>query len=103
MASRGVTVHVASPGYIETNLSNAALSGDGQAYNQRLDSSNTTQAAAAHPDQVAVQILEGVARGKMDFTVAAGFLATLAIFWRRLCPPLLWALLVRLYRRSVMQ
>ena len=34
MASSCVTVHVASPGYIRTNLSISALTGDGEAHGQ---------------------------------------------------------------------
>lgn len=30
LASSGVTVHVASPGYIRTNLSRSAIKGDGE-------------------------------------------------------------------------
>lgn len=34
VASSGVSVHVASPGYIRTNLSRSAITGDGKLYGQ---------------------------------------------------------------------
>lgn len=96
LASSGVGVHVASPGYIRTNLSRSAVTGDGKAYG-KLDA---TTAAGADPDNVAVTVLESVAKGKMDFTVASGATATAAIYLRTLCPPVLRSLLVNRFDRA---
>lgn len=96
LASSGVGVHVASPGYIRTNLSRSAITGDGRAHG-KLD---VTTAAGADPDDVAVAVLESVAKGKMDFTVASGASATAAIYLRTLCPPLLRSLLARRFEKA---
>ena len=37
LATSGVSVHVASPGYIRTNLSMSAITGDGEAYGKMDD------------------------------------------------------------------
>jgi dehydrogenase/reductase SDR family protein 7B len=92
LASSGITVHVASPGYIRTNLSTNAVTGDGKNYG-KLD---PTTAAGADPDDVAIEILDLVTNGRNDFTVASSFSATIAIWLRLLCPPLLqWSLVKR--------
>ena len=96
LAGNGVTVHVASPGYIRTNLSLSAVTGDGNPYG-KLDA---TTAAGADPDDVAVIVLDSVAKDKMDFTVASTFSATLAIYIRLLCPPLLRYSLVKRFEKS---
>lgn len=41
LASSGVTVHVASPGYIRTNLSRSALTGDGTPHG-KMDSATAS-------------------------------------------------------------
>ena len=91
-----MTVHVASPGYIRTNLSRSAVTGDGKAYGKM----DATTEAAAEPDDVAVTILDSVANGKMDFTVASGLSATVAIYLRLLCPPLLRFSLVKRFDKG---
>ncbi|CAB9500497.1 Dehydrogenase/reductase SDR family member 7B [Seminavis robusta] len=96
LASTGVTVHVASPGYIRTNLSLSAVTGDGKAYG-KVD---PTTAAGADPDEVAVTILDAVTKGSADFTVASGFSATVAIYLRTLCPAVLRSLLNKRYEKS---
>ena len=96
LASSGVTVHVASPGYIRTNLSRSAVTGDGKAYGKM----DATTEAGAEPDDVAVTILDSVANGKMDFTVASGLSATVAIYLRLLCPPLLRFSLVKRFDKG---
>lgn len=45
LASSGVTVHVASPGYIRTNLSRSAITGDGTPHG-KMDS--VTASGASH-------------------------------------------------------
>lgn len=98
LKSRGVTVHTVSPGYIRTNLSNSAMTGDGTAYGK----TDETTAAGADPTQVAVDILDRVVTsGQEDFTIAATFSAVVAIYLRTLCPGLLRSLLVSRYEKSV--
>ena len=99
LASSGVTVHVASPGYIRTNLSLSAVTGDGKAYG-KLD---PTTAAGADPDDVAVAILNAVTQGKADFTVASGLSATVGIYLRLLCPGVLRSQLVKRYEKAQVQ
>ena len=96
LASDGITVHVASPGYIRTNLSNAAITGDGSLYGKTDD----TTANGSDPDLVAVEILDGVAEGKADMIVAASVSARLAIWLRFLAPSLLQSLLVKRFDKS---
>jgi dehydrogenase/reductase SDR family member 7B len=96
LASSGVTVHVVSPGYIRTNLSMSAVTGDGTPYG-KLDS---TTAAGADPDDVAVTVLDAVTKGKADFTVASTFSATLAIYLRLLFPAVLRKLLVQRFEKA---
>ena len=96
MASSGIQVHVASPGYIRTNLSQSAVTGDGSAYGK----TDATTAAGADPEDVAVTILNSVAKGKMDFTVASSLSATAAIYLRTLCPALLRTLLVKRFDKA---
>ena len=99
LASSGITVHVASPGYIRTNLSMAAMTGNGQVYGKLDD----TTANGADPNQVAIQILNAVTQGKTDFTVASNLSATIAIYLRLLCPSLLRKLLVQRFEKSQLE
>lgn len=96
LASSGVTVHVASPGYIRTNLSRSAVTGTGEAYGKM----DATTEAGADPDDVAVTILDSVTNGKMDFTVASSLSATVAIYLRLLCPPLLRSMLAKRFDKA---
>ena len=96
--SSGITVHTVSPGYIRTNLSRSALTGDGTAHGQ-LDA---TTAQGAEPSEVAHELLERcLAQNQVDFTIAAPFSATVAIWLRLLCPGLLRSKLVKRYEKSL--
>ena len=97
LATSGVTVHTVSPGYIRTNLSQSALTGDGTTHGV-LDE---TTAQGADPDQVAAAVLDRVVAGENDFTIAAGFTAKLAIWMRLLCPGILQNMLVKRYEKSL--
>ena len=99
LASSGVTVHVASPGYIRTNLSLSAVTGDGTQYGKM----DETTAKGADPKEVAVSILDSVAKGKADFVVAATPSATAAIWLRLLCPGILRNMLVKRFETSKKQ
>jgi dehydrogenase/reductase SDR family member 7B len=96
LATAGVSVHVASPGYIRTNLSTSAVTGDGSNYG-KLDE---TTANGADPKEVAVTILDSVAKGTADFVVAANFSAKAAIWLRLLCPGILQSMLVKRFQKS---
>lgn len=98
VASHGIRVHCASPGYIRTNLSRSALTGTVGAVHGQLDA---TTAAGADPDHVAANILNrAVANNAADFIVAADGAAVAAIWMRLLCPGLLRHLLVKRYIKS---
>ena len=47
LASAGVSVHIVSPGYIKTNLSRSAITGDGEKYN-KSDASTENGAVSMH-------------------------------------------------------
>ena len=97
LQSSGVSVHTVSPGYINTNLSNSALTGDGTTYGQ----TDATTAAGADPTHVAVELLDRiVTKQEVDFTIAATFSAVAAIYLRTLCPGLLRNLLVKRFEKS---
>jgi dehydrogenase/reductase SDR family protein 7B len=61
-----LSVHVVSPGYIKTNLSVNALTGDGSTYGV-LDE---TTAGGASPDDVADVVMETILRGDQDVVMA---------------------------------
>mmetsp|Transcript_5253 Transcript_5253/g.15209 ORF Transcript_5253/g.15209 Transcript_5253/m.15209 type:complete len:377 (-) Transcript_5253:136-1266(-) len=96
LASSGVTVHVASPGYIRTDLSRSALRGDGQKHG-KMDEAT---ANGADPTDVAVTILNSVAQGTTDFVVAATPSARAAIWLRMIAPKFLENKLARRYEKS---
>ncbi|EJK65436.1 hypothetical protein THAOC_13701, partial [Thalassiosira oceanica] len=97
LSSRGVAVHVASPGYVRTGLSRSAVTGDGSAYGK----TDETTANGADPDDVATYILDSVAAGRTDFVVAATFSARLAIWLKFLAPSFLEKQLVKRKRAVV--
>ena len=92
----GIYVHCVSPGYMATNLSRAAVTGTGRLHGQM----DATTAQGQDPDQVAVEILNRVARGDLDFTVAAGVTARVAMMLRFFCPRLLQGQLRRRYAKT---
>jgi dehydrogenase/reductase SDR family member 7B len=99
LAPSNVTVHCVSPGYIRTNLSKSALTGDGTAHGKM----DTTTENGADPQDVAMEILDKVANGRNDFVVAATTSAKAAIWLRLLCPGLLQTLLVKRFVKSQQQ
>jgi len=97
LATSGVTVHCVSPGYIRTNLSMSAVTGDGSAHGTMDDAT----ANGADPRDVAVEILDtAVAKGKADFVVAATASAKVAIWLRMLFPKVLQNLLVKRFEKA---
>ena len=97
LKSSGVSVHCVSPGYIRTNLSMSAITGDGTKHGKM----DETTASGSDPNEVAVTILNQVASEHVDFVVAATFSAKAAIWLRLLCPALLRSLLVKRYEKSL--
>lgn len=97
LATSDVTVHCVSPGYIRTNLSMSAVTGDGSAHGEM----DETTANGADPRDVAVEILDTtVAKGKADFVVAATPSAKVAIWLRLLLPQVLQNLLVKRFEKA---
>ncbi len=96
LASSGVSVHVVSPGYIRTNLSKSALTGDGTAHGQM----DETTLKGRPPKEVAISLLNSVAQGKGDILVAATFSAKVAIWLRFLFPSLLQRILVKRFDKE---
>ena len=97
LATSKVSVHCVSPGYIRTNLSMSAVTGDGTAHGTMDEAT----AKGADPRDVAVEILDSaVARDKADFVVAATFSAKVAIWLRMLFPQVLRNLLVKRYEKA---
>ncbi|KAG7266670.1 hypothetical protein CRUP_038058 [Coryphaenoides rupestris] len=84
----GLAVTVVSPGYIRTNLSLNAVTGDGSKYGV-LDK---TTAMGRDPRDVARAVLEAVRRRSKD-VVLAGPLPALAVFLRNLWPALFFKIM----------
>ena len=97
LATSDIGVHCVSPGYIRTNLSLSAVTGDGSAHG----SMDETTANGADARDVAIEILDSaVARGKGDFVVAATVSAKVAIWLRLLFPGVLQNLLVKRFEKA---
>ncbi|XP_077358894.1 dehydrogenase/reductase SDR family member 7B isoform X2 [Festucalex cinctus] len=84
----GIPVTVISPGYIRTNLSVNAVTGDGSKYGVV----DVTTATGRDPRHVAQAVLKAV-RHKSKDVVLAGPLPTLAIYLRTLWPALFFKLM----------
>ncbi|KAM9780358.1 dehydrogenase/reductase SDR family member 7B isoform 2-T2 [Neosynchiropus ocellatus] len=84
----GIPVTVISPGYVRTNLSVNAVTGDGSKYGV-LDK---TTATGRDPNSVAQAVLQAVGQKSKD-VLLAGPLATAAIYLRTLWPALFFALM----------
>eukprot|EP00533_Pseudo-nitzschia_delicatissima_P007044 CAMPEP_0116089376 /NCGR_PEP_ID=MMETSP0327-20121206/6392_1 /TAXON_ID=44447 /ORGANISM="Pseudo-nitzschia delicatissima, Strain B596" /LENGTH=384 /DNA_ID=CAMNT_0003580563 /DNA_START=44 /DNA_END=1198 /DNA_ORIENTATION=- len=96
LATSGVSVHCVSPGYIRTNLSLSAVTGDGSAHGTM----DETTANGADPRDVAVEILNKACKGDADFVVAATASAKVAIWLRLLFPKVLQNLLVKRFEKA---
>ena len=80
LAKTGVTVHVASPGFIRTKFEKTA----------EFDTSPRARTRkGAMPDKVAADILNSVAKGKNDFLVASS-LSDRTSMWMRFLAPNVW-------------
>ena len=96
LTSDGVSVHIASPGYIRTNLSMSAVMGNGKTYNKM----DQTTANGADPDEVAASILNLVSAGQTDFIVAATLSAKLALWFKFVRPSFLEHKLAKRFERQ---
>mmetsp|Transcript_23246 Transcript_23246/g.26929 ORF Transcript_23246/g.26929 Transcript_23246/m.26929 type:complete len:394 (+) Transcript_23246:66-1247(+) len=97
LKSSGVQVSCVSPGYINTNLSKGAITGDGSSHGKM----DETTANGADPNDVAVEILDSVVmNGKTDFVVAATLSAKVAIWLKFFSPSLLEKLLVKRFSKA---
>ena len=59
-----------------------------------------TTANGSPPKEVAISILDSVAKGTNDFVVAAPITAKIAIWLRLLCPGILQKMLVKRFEKS---
>ncbi|XP_006006985.1 dehydrogenase/reductase SDR family member 7B isoform X2 [Latimeria chalumnae] len=84
----GIEVTVLSPGYIRTNLSLNAVTGDGSKYG--VMDKNTAE--GQDPAEVAKVVLKAVSCKKKD-VVLAGILPTLAVYFRTLSPALFFSIM----------
>ncbi|KAJ8250979.1 hypothetical protein GJAV_G00215800 [Gymnothorax javanicus] len=91
----GVTVSVISPGYIRTNLSLNAVTGDGSRYG--VQDKNTAE--GRDPRDVAEAVLRVIGRKQKD-VLLAGLLPTLAVYIRTLCPQLFFRLMASRARKE---
>jgi dehydrogenase/reductase SDR family protein 7B len=99
LTSSGVGVHCVSPGYINTNLSLNAATGNVGSKHGKLDE---TTANGADPIHVAVEILDSVVtkRRSSDFIVAATPSARAAIALKLIAPKFLEKKLVKRFLKS---
>lgn len=96
LTSSNVHVHIISPGYIRTNLSQSAIMGDGNSYGK----TDIATANGKDPDDVALEIMNSVANEQMDFTVAATFSAKVALWLKVLAPSVLDKMLVKRFEKQ---
>mmetsp|Transcript_15299 Transcript_15299/g.21757 ORF Transcript_15299/g.21757 Transcript_15299/m.21757 type:complete len:352 (+) Transcript_15299:93-1148(+) len=96
LTSSNVHVHIVSPGYIRTNLSQSAIMGDGKNYGQ----TDATTANGKDPAEVAATILNSIANEQMDFIVAATFSAKVALWLKVLVPSFLEKMLVKRFEKQ---
>ncbi len=75
---------IACPGYVKTNLSLNALTGDGTAYGKM----DETTEKGYDPSYVAEKVLRAAAAKKDEIVIAKPD-ATVAIYLKTLCPKLL--------------
>jgi short-subunit dehydrogenase len=78
----GLRVTLVYPGYIKTNITQAALTGDGSAFNQ----SGQGQEAGMDADVCATKIVAGVAKGKEELLVGGKEIG--AVYLKRFFPSL---------------
>lgn len=90
-AGRGVSVTLVVPGWVRTNISRNALSGDGSRY----DTVDPGLGKAKPPEAYTRRILNAIARKRFEVTVAMDAKNRLGLILKRLAPGLLRRLLSR--------
>ncbi|KAG7505657.1 hypothetical protein JOB18_036817 [Solea senegalensis] len=95
MECYGIPVTVVSPGYIRTNLSVNAVTGDGSKYGVM----DKTTAMGRDPGDVAQAVLKAVRQKSKDVVLAAP-LPTLAVYLRTLWPTLFFKLMASRARKE---
>ncbi|XP_063040663.1 dehydrogenase/reductase SDR family member 7B [Engraulis encrasicolus] len=93
--SHGIQVTVISPGYIKTNLSLNAVTGDGSKYGVM----DKTTAAGRDPVDVAHSVLRAVNQRQKE-VLLAGALPTVAVYLRTLWPALFFKLMASRARKE---
>ncbi len=81
----GITVTVACPGYIKTNISYNAIGKDGKPFGQM----DVNQEKGIPADVCAKKMISALKSGKHEIVVA-GFMETLATYLKRFAPVILW-------------
>lgn len=79
----GISVTIVCPGYVRTNISENAFTGDGSAYGKM----DTTHQKAIRPEEAAPRIVDGILNKKHE--VIVGGKETLAIQLKRFAPSLM--------------
>ena len=101
LMTSNVRVHNVNPGYICTNLSMGAYTGNGTRYNQM----DEVIRYGANPKYVAKCILQNILIKKqekyLDFTIVPTVPVRFAIYARLFCPSLLRILLVKRYKKII--
>ncbi|XP_054851599.1 dehydrogenase/reductase SDR family member 7B isoform X1 [Eublepharis macularius] len=91
----GLDVTVVSPGYIQTNLSLNAITGDGSQYGMMDKTTSQGQGAA----EVAQEVLSAVGKRKKEVLVA-GLTPSLAVYLRTLFPKLFFTFMAARARKE---
>ena len=89
--SKGIAVTLVVPGFVRTEMSERAVTADGDAYGVIGDQ----HARGMPPDRCAQRILTGVAARRREFTVALTPLLRYAAFVRRYLPRLYFILIAK--------
>ncbi|XP_031840904.1 dehydrogenase/reductase SDR family protein 7-like [Nomia melanderi] len=96
LADKNIKVSVISPGYIRTDLSLNALTGNGQIYGVM----DKTTEAGYSPEYVAHCILRAILNNEKDVVIAT-FIPKFAVYLRTLCPSLYFWIMHRRARKAV--
>ncbi|XID75686.1 SDR family oxidoreductase [Alkanindiges sp. WGS2144] len=88
MADQGLKVAIIFPGFVKTNVSVAALTGDGHA----LGTMDDAQANAMSADEFAKQAIEALVAGQ-EYIVIGGLKEKLGVWLSRIYPPLMYKMI----------
>lgn len=88
LADQGLRVSVIFPGFVKTNVSVAALTGNGE----QLGSMDEAQANAMSSDEFAEQAVQALLAGR-DYIVIGGLKEKVGVWLSRLYPPLMYRMI----------